>query len=69
MTLPRWRGRSTEYREQVANACDSFVDLTPASEAPAVAVAAAWAALLPGQDVPLIYERTTDDCLPEDCGC
>lgn len=64
-----WRGRDGLYHEQVANACDSFVDLTPASQVPAAAVTAAWAALLPGQDIPLIWERTTDDCLPEDCGC
>jgi hypothetical protein len=64
----RWRGRDGLYHEQVANACDSFVDLAPASEAPAALVRSRWAALLPGQDVPLIWERTTsDDC--EDEGC
>lgn len=57
----RWRGRGLGYREQVANACDSFVDLTPASAAPAAAVVSAWAALLPGQDIPLINERTISD--------
>lgn len=51
-----WRGRVKD-EEQVANAKDSFVDLTPASEAPAEAVKAAWNAWLPGQDIPLIGER------------
>jgi hypothetical protein len=37
--------------EQVANAKDSFVDLTPASDASAVATRAAWAALLPQPEV------------------
>ena len=59
---PRWRGRDLEPKDQVANALDSFVDLTPASEAPANAVKAAWAALLPGQTIPLIGEiRYGDD--------
>lgn len=55
MTL-RWRGRDLTPKDQVANAKDSFVDLTPVSEAPAEAVAAAWAPLLSGQEVPLIGE-------------
>ena len=54
MTL-RWRGRVRD-EEQVANANDSFVDLVPASETPAAVVRSAWSALLPGQDVPLIWE-------------
>jgi hypothetical protein len=54
----RWRGRSSRREEQVANARDSFVDLTPVSEAPAVVVRSAWSAILPGQDVPLTWERT-----------
>lgn len=56
MTL-RWRGRDLTPKEQVANAKDSFVDLTPVSEAPAAAVKTAWAALLSGQEIPLIGER------------
>lgn len=55
----RWRGRDRNA-EQVANAWDDFPDLTPASQAPAVATRAKWAALLPGtDDAPLIWERTT----------
>lgn len=66
MTL-RWRGRRPTREEQVANACDDFVDLAPASEAPAVATRENWSALLPGQDIPLIgedrrYGREEDDC-------
>jgi hypothetical protein len=53
----RWRGRG-EPQEQVANACDSFVDLTPVSEAAAVATRSKWSALLPGQTIPLIWEDT-----------
>ena len=67
----RWRGRDGRYREQVANACDDSVDLTPASESPAVATTANWSALLPGQDIPLIGERRygyhqEDDGCPRD---
>ena len=65
----RWRGRDTTYKEQVANACDSFVDLTPVSEAPAAAVLAAWLPLKTGQDIPHIYERTVPDGRPEEEGC
>jgi hypothetical protein len=54
----RWRGRRTTYDEQVANALDKTVDLTPASQAPAAAVKAHWSALLPGQNIPLIGEVT-----------
>lgn len=53
----RWRGRG-EPQEQIANARDDFVDLSPASEAPAVQTSANWSALLPGQTVPLIWEDT-----------
>lgn len=67
--LPRWRGRDLTYKEQVANACDSFVDLTPASETPAATVAANWLPLRQGQTIPLIWERTTPDGRPEDEGC
>lgn len=51
----RWRGRG-EPREQVANAHDSFVDLTPAGDAAAEQTRANWSATLPGQDIPLIWE-------------
>ena len=55
-----WRGRRETFDEQVANALDSTVDLTPASAAPADAVKAHWSALLPGQTIPLIGEATRD---------
>lgn len=58
--LPRWRGRDSTPKDQVANALDSTVDLSPASKAPAAAVKAAWAPLLSGQTIPLIGERTHD---------
>jgi hypothetical protein len=59
--LSRWRGRDPACPpDQVANAKDSMVDLSPVSEAPAAATRAGWAALLPGQDVPLIGERVYD---------
>lgn len=63
----RWRGRDATYKEQVANACDSFVDLTPVSDAPAAQVSTSWSALLPGQTVPLIWERTYPDDDQEEC--
>lgn len=54
----RWRGRG-ERREQIANARDDFVDLTPVSEAPAERVRSNMAALLPdSDDVPLIWENS-----------
>lgn len=53
----RWRGRG-EPQEQVANARDSFVNLTPVSEIPAAVTRSNWSATLPGQPVPLIWERT-----------
>ena len=55
MTI-RWRGRDYRPKEQVANAWDSAVNLTPASDAPADAVKSGWAAFLPGQSTPLIGE-------------
>jgi hypothetical protein len=64
----RWRGRDLAYKEQVANACDDFVDLTPASQAPAEAVKENWSALIPGQAVPMIGERV-DEYRQEDDGC
>lgn len=54
----RWRGREERRGEQVANARDSFIDLTPASEAAATATRDNWSALLPGQPIPLIWEET-----------
>jgi hypothetical protein len=51
----RWRGRG-EPQEQVANAPDASVNLTPASEAPATQTRTNWSALQPGQTVPLIWE-------------
>lgn len=56
MTL-RWRGRDYTKKEQVANACDDFVDLTPASEAPPTQTRTNWSALLSGQEIPLIGEH------------
>ncbi len=50
----RWRGRVPTREQQVANACDDFVNLTPASEIPAEITRNNWAAWLPGQEVPLI---------------
>ena len=47
--------------EQVANAPDDFPNLSPVSAAPAAATAAKWAALLPNQIVPLIWERRHAD--------
>jgi hypothetical protein len=65
MTL-RWRGRDTSRKpEQVANACEDFVDLTPVSDAPAEQTRANWSALLPGQTVPLIGENGYAD--EEEC--
>jgi hypothetical protein len=56
----RWRGRDLDPKDQVANALDSTVDLTPVSDAAADAVKAAWAPLLSGQTIPLIGERLDD---------
>ena len=65
MTL-RWRGRDLAPKDQVANALDSTVDLTPVSDAPAEAVQAAWAPLLSGQEIPLIGEIRYGDEADED---
>lgn len=54
--LPRWREKDLSCLDQVANAKDSQVDLTPVSEAPADAVKTAWAPWLTGQAVPMIFE-------------
>jgi len=64
--LPRWRGRGLCPPDQVANAKDSTVDLTPASEAPAEQTRANWDAVLPGKPIPLIWERVYDDAEPCD---
>lgn len=57
-----WRGRRWDSdEEQVANAHDDFLDLTPATQAPAAATQAAWAAVLPGQETPLIWEERHGD--------
>ena len=60
--LYRWSGpQSSGDCEQVANANDSFMDLTPASGAPAEQTRSNWSALLPDQDIPLIWERNHGD--------
>jgi hypothetical protein len=64
--FPRWRGRSSTEQEQVANAWTSFVDLTPASEAPAEAVRAAWLPLQAGQEIPLVGELRYDPVKADD---
>lgn len=64
----RWRGRDLAYQEQVANACDDFVDFSPVSEAPAAQVLSNWLPLRAGQEIPLIGERSYGDC-QEDAGC
>ena len=63
----RWRGRSLTEEEQVANACDDFVDLTPVSDAAADAVKAAWLPLQAGQEIPLIGERSYGGAEEEFC--
>lgn len=50
--------------EQVANARRPTANLTPLSQVPAETVRAGWAALLPNQTVPLIWERVFPD--PDD---
>lgn len=57
----RWQGRGLDREEQVANAKDSFVDLTPASEASAEQVRSNWLPLKRGQAIPLIGERVHGD--------
>jgi len=51
----RWRGRGCD-QPQIGNANEGFVDLFPVSEARAEQTRANWSALLPDQDVPLIWE-------------
>lgn len=63
--FPGWRARDPWCPvDQVANAPDRSVDLTPVSQAPAIATRAGWAPLLPGQRVPLIGERVIGDGEP-----
>lgn len=64
----RWRGRDLAYKEQVANACDDFVDLTPVSQARAEQTRENWSALILGQAVPMIGEQSYGGC-QEDDGC
>lgn len=61
--LPRWRGRGLDPLDQVGNAREDFLDLTPASRAPADAVKTGWAPWLPGQSAPLVWERAEPDGL------
>lgn len=68
MNRRRWQVPDRVCVDQVANACDAYADLSPASDAPAAAVRAAWDPLRSGQTVPLIWERTTPDAEPcDDC--
>lgn len=46
---------------QVANAKPGLFPLVPVSELPAEQVRANFDALLPGKDIPLIWERTYSD--------
>ena len=57
--MSRWTRAGCE--EQIANAPDDLFDLAPVSDAPAVTTNANWAALLPNQTVPLIWERRHAD--------
>lgn len=53
----RWRGpQPSGDGELVANARDSFPNLTPVSEVPAITTRNNWAATLPST-VPFIWER------------
>lgn len=66
----RWRGRDLRPKEQVANAWNSFVDLTPASEIPAQQIRDNFDPLRAGQEIPLIGElpdeRIEKDA-PDEC--
>lgn len=57
MIIPRWQVVRRDCLDQVANAPDFNVNLTPASEAPAAAVVAGWEPWKLGQAVPLIWEK------------
>ncbi len=59
--MMRWRGRVPTREEQVANAPDSFVNLTPVSASAADTTKANWSVLLPGQTIPLIGEHRYGD--------
>lgn len=64
----RWRGRSRR-KEQVANACDSAIDLSPTSDLPAQQVRSEWDALRAGQAIPLIGEDRRYGYREEDDFC
>lgn len=69
MRLQSWRERTTaplECLDQVANAPDASVDLTPASLVPLEDLREGWAPWLSGQEPPLIWERVTPDWIPEE---
>jgi hypothetical protein len=53
--------------DQVANGPDANADLAPASNLPAQQVREAWAATLPGQDVPILGERVEPDPVEDEC--
>lgn len=61
--FPGWRGRdwSATPCEQVANAPDTSLNLTPVSQARADATRAGWAPLQYGQTVPRLGERVPPD--------
>jgi hypothetical protein len=63
----RLRGRKLTAcpPDQVGNAKDSLVNLTPTSQARAEATRAGWAPWLSGQAVPLIWERQEEE---DPCG-
>lgn len=67
--MERWRGRDLKPKEQVANACDDFVDLTPVSNTAAETTKENWSALISGQAVPMIGERVDgyEGCWDEGC--
>ncbi|CAN5808542.1 hypothetical protein BH24ACT15_BH24ACT15_37570 [soil metagenome] len=54
--LTSWWLFASPDGEQIANANDDFVDLTPVSQAPAVQVRSRWLAVLPNQPIPLMWE-------------
>ena len=64
----RWVRPLVPVEEQHVNGCQHFdnaTDLTAVSDAPAEQVRAEFDALLPGKEIPLIWERTFDtdgDC-------
>jgi hypothetical protein len=60
------RRRRSRGQPQLGNARRGFADLTPASDAAAENTRTNWSALLPGQDIPLIWEDTRDHEVPRD---